>query len=511
MSESLPIALYTAEQVREMDQVAIEKLGLSGIKLMKRAGRAVFDTISKYWPDAPITVFCGGGNNGGDGYIVAALAAENNVPVLLVQLSAADKLKGDAKMAYDYALLAGVAMVPFSDAMEIPVGVVVDALLGTGLVLSAKKGEQGISKPFAQAIRCINQSGLPVVAVDIPSGLCSNTGTASSRVVQAEITVSFIGLKRGMLTRRGPDVCGDVIFSSLAIPSDVFTQIKPSAVRLQREELMTELPVRQRDAHKGNFGHVMVIGGDHGYGGAVAMAAEAALRAGAGLVSVVTQPQHVSAILSRRPELMVRGVVSGQELVPLINGVLLAPTVLVVGPGLGRSPWSEQLLQQVLLSDLPMVLDADALNILSENCLSVKNSQHWVLTPHPGEAARLLGITIEDVECDRFAAVTALQQKFHCPVLLKGAGSLSCISSDEPIGLCSSGSPAMASGGMGDVLSGIVGGLIAQKMRADAALLLGICIHADAADIAAQGDDRGLLATDLFEPLRRLVNDRINQ
>jgi NAD(P)H-hydrate epimerase len=512
MSQTLPSALYTAEQVRELDRIAIEDFGVPGIVLMKAAGRAIFKEINQRWPGAPVTVFCGSGNNGGDGYIAAALAQERGLPVQLIQLAASEKLTGDAKAAYEYALAAGVPMRPFSDCLDLPVGIIVDALLGTGFVADGDGLQPEVREPFAQAIRLINASGMPVVSADIPSGLCSNTGTAAETVIHACLTVTFIGLKQGLLTGRGPALCGEVVYRDLSVPPDIFAGVVPSSYRLHRETLMGELSPRRADAHKGDFGHVMVIGGDHGFGGAAAMAAEAALRSGAGLVSVATRPEHVSAMLARRPELMVCGVTSGQELQPLLNGEHSSPTVLVVGPGLGRTPWSEQMLQQALAVGLPMVLDADALNLLSEGRLSVpSNNNHWVLTPHPGEAARLLGISNTAVQADRFQSVRALNQKFHCPVLLKGAGSLICTETDEPIGLCSAGNPGMATGGMGDVLSGIVGGLLAQGLPSDAALQLGVCLHAEAADIAAEKGERGLLATDLFGPLRQLINEQVNE
>lgn len=503
MSQSLPTALYTAQQVRDLDQIAIQERGIPGIKLMKSAGRSVFGEINHRWPGSPITVFCGAGNNGGDGYIVAALALENRLPVQLIQLASPEKLTGDARTAYEYAVSAGVPMTPFSDCLDLHVGitvggVIVDALLGTGL-----NGQ--VREPYTQAIRLINHSGLPVVAVDIPSGLSSDTGAALGVAIEADVTVTFIGLKQGLLTGRGAALCGELIYNDLSVPADIFDGVKRTATRLDRQDLMASFPSRHRDAHKGDFGHVLVIGGDEGYGGAVAMAAEAALRTGAGLVSVATRPEHVSAILARRPELMVKGVASGQELVPLLS----SPTVLVVGPGLGQSPWSEQMLQQAASTGLPMVLDADALNIISGGrVIPNPGNTNWVITPHPGEAARLLGITNAEVQADRFAAVRALHKIFNCAVVLKGAGSLVCTDGDQPVGVCTAGNPGMASGGMGDALSGIIGALLAQGLPSDIALPMGVCLHAEAADMAVASDgERGLLATDLFGPLRQLVNE----
>ncbi|MEZ5482500.1 MAG: NAD(P)H-hydrate dehydratase [Porticoccaceae bacterium] len=497
--------LYSPEQSREPDRIVIEDFGVAGIRLMKRAGRAAFAEITARWPDAPVTVFCGSGNNGGDGYVIAALAAEQGLEVQVVQVAPASKLKGDAAIAFNYAEAAGVVMVPFVECLPLQTGVLVDALLGTGF----KGGSSGQARePFAQAIRCINHSGLPVLAVDIPSGLSGDTGAAGDVVVKADVTVTFIGIKRGLLTGRGPSLCGELLFNDLEVPADVYRRVDPAAEMLDLTDLLAALPARKADAHKGDFGHVMVIGGDHGYGGAVAMAAEAALRVGAGLVSVATRPEHVAPILARRPELMVKGVASGQELEPLLEN---GPTVLIIGPGLGQSPWSEQMLQKAVASGLPMVVDADALNMLGKGLLASNGggleTDHWILTPHPGEAARLLGVSNAEVQGDRFAAVQRLQQRFNCPVVLKGAGSLVCTESYSPVGVCMAGNPGMASGGMGDVLSGVVGGLVAQQLSSAEALPLAVCLHAGAADRAAEvNGPRGLLATDLMPHLRALVN-----
>jgi hydroxyethylthiazole kinase-like uncharacterized protein yjeF len=271
---------------------------------------------------------------------------------------------------------------------------------------------------------------------------------------------------------------------------------------LNLKTLLKLLPQRDRAAHKGMFGHALVIGGDIGMGGAVALAAEAAARTGAGLTSAATQPAHVAAILARRPEIMVTGVTSGQELEPL----LARPSLLVVGPGLGRSAWSEQMLQQATLCGLPLVLDADGLNILAAGRV-VRESRHdnWILTPHPAEAARLLGITTADIQQDRPAAVIALQQRYGGVIVLKGAGTLVC-GADGAVNICTGGNPGMASGGMGDVLSGIIGGLLAQGLNSIDAACLGVCLHAEAADIAAKQGERGLLASDLIAQLQPLVN-----
>jgi ADP-dependent NAD(P)H-hydrate dehydratase / NAD(P)H-hydrate epimerase len=493
----LPNAAYTASEVAELDRLAIAA-GLPGLQLMKRAGRAAFELLLTRFPmPNPIVVYCGTGNNGGDGYVVAGLAAQRRLPVRVVELGDVKKLSHEAARARDFAIQEGVAMAPFNAGVPPSEGLLVDALLGTGA-----KGE--VREPYATAINQINDTGLPVLAVDIPSGLHADTGALLGTAVKATLTVTFIGLKRGLLTGRGPEYCGKLAFADLGVPEEIYQQVPASTARISSVELAGLLPRRARDAHKGQFGHVMVIGGDAGYGGAAIIAAQAAARSGAGLVSLATRPEHVSAALTRCPELMVCGVTSGQELEPW----LARPSVLVIGPGLGRSAWSEQMLQQAANSGLPMIVDADALNMLAEGrVVPARERDNWLLTPHPGEAGRLLGCSTGEVQQDRFAALEGLRGGWGGTVLLKGAGTLVAGPGRE-VGIVTAGNPGMASGGMGDLLSGLLAGLVAQGLSLADAAQLGACLHAEAADLAVvQHGERGLLATDLLPHLGQLLGD----
>ncbi|NHO86236.1 NAD(P)H-hydrate dehydratase [Pseudoteredinibacter isoporae] len=496
-SQALPRALYTAEQVKALDQAAINELGIPGIKLMKRAGRAAFERLLQHWPETDsLTVYCGGGNNAGDGYVVAALAAQKRIAVDIVQLADPEKLPADAYTAYQFARQEGVIMAPFQEHGAIAGEVVVDGLLGIG-ASGAPRGD------YAAAIRQINEAGKPVLALDIPSGLCADSGHAED-AVKADVTVCFIGLKRGLLTARGPKLCGRLYYHDLAC-AEVCNKLPAGVERIQSAELLARLPAREADAHKGRFGHVLVVGGDYGFAGAALLSAESAARCGAGLVSVATRAEHISAIISRRPELMAHAVVSGQELEPLLEKA----TVVVIGPGLGRSPWSEQLLQKAAdysaEHHIPMVMDADALNMLAEGRVLEGARDNWVLTPHPGEAARLLKSDIPSIENDRFESVAQLQQRYGGAVLLKGAGSLICCN-QAAIGLASVGNPGMATAGMGDVLSGVIAALIAQGMSVGDACRLGVCLHGDAGDLAAdEFGQRGMLAADLIPYLAELL------
>ncbi|HEV2614526.1 MAG TPA: NAD(P)H-hydrate dehydratase [Gammaproteobacteria bacterium] len=265
------------------------------------------------------------------------------------------------------------------------------------------------------------------------------------------------------------------------------------------EQIRQLLPSRARDAHKGNFGHVVVIGGDYGMPGAVRMAAETAMRTGAGLVSVATHPEHISAIVSNRPEIMCHGIQTPEQLEPLLKRA----TTLIVGPGLGRSEWSKELFACAMQSDLPTVLDADGLYWLSQFEI---NKNNWVLTPHPGEAAQLLQTTSKSIQENRLGAIGMLHIQYNGVTILKGAGTL-ILGDSHKAHICNFGNPGMATGGMGDILSGIIGGLVSQKVPLEQAALLGVFIHAKAGDMAAkEHGERGLLATDLLPYVRKLVN-----
>lgn len=487
-------ALYTAAQTRDLDRTAIEEFGIPGIRLMSRAGRAAFALLSKEWPDREaIHVYCGTGNNGGDGFVIASLARARGMTVTVRQVGDPGRIRGDALIARDRAVAGGVAIRAFAGG-EVPVeGVVVDALLGTGL-----SGD--VRGDYAAAIAQINESRLPVLAVDIPSGLCGDTGRVLGAAVRAERTITFIGVKRGLLTGAAPAYVGSVAFDGLEAPAEIHDRVGCEAMQLDLDIALESLPPRAADAHKGSFGHVLVVGGDRGMAGAALMAAEAAGRCGAGLVSAATRAEHVAALVSRRPEVMAHPVNGGEDLSPLLE----KPTVVAVGPGLGGTPWSEQLLYRVTETDLPLVLDADALNLLAEGRI-VENARrdNWILTPHPGEAARLLRCGVADIQADRFAAVRALREKFGGVAVLKGAGTLVC--GGGKVFLSGYGNPGMAGGGMGDVLSGVLAALLAQGLAPLDAACLGVCLHGRAADLAAEEGMNGLLATDLLPWLRTLV------
>ena len=490
----LPFELYRAAQVRELDRIAIEARGIPGYTLMRRAGDAAFDLLRQRWPRARrIAVVCGGGNNGGDGYVVARLAREAGLDVVALALADPGGLRGDAQTAWRDARDADVPTTVFTAAGLDGADLLVDAILGTGL-------EREVSGTWRDAIDAMNAHPADVLALDIPSGLHADTGAILGAAIRASATITFIGLKQGLFTGQGPACRGDIRFADLGVPPDIYPAIHPACWRYAGEDLPALLPERWRSAHKGHFGHVLVIGGDSGLAGAARMAGEAAARCGAGLVSVATRSAHAGLQAAARPELMFQGIDTPDELGPLLSRA----SVVAIGPGLGRDLWGRSLLRAALAGDKPLVVDADGLNLLA---IEPAFRDNWILTPHSGEAARLLKMTPAGVEADRFAAVEDLALRYGGVAVLKGAGSLIASKADGQVALCSTGNPGMASGGMGDVLAGVIAALLAQGLPPFAAAKAGAHLHGLAGDLAAQtGGERGLLATDLLPFLRQLVN-----
>lgn len=489
--DDLPDALYSAEQVRALDASLIAA-GTPGFELMQRAARATWRALVRQWPAAnELTVLAGHGNNAGDGYLVAVLARRAGWHVRVLAAGEPQRLQGDAALAHAGALSEGVAVQAWTAKSELR-GVVLDALLGTGLT-------GAVREPYASVIAAINASGLPVAAVDIPSGLCADTGCLLGVAVRADLTVTFIGLKLGLFTGEAADVVGELVFNDLQASAESFSGVAVSARRLTAGNL-PRLISRAPTSHKGKFGHVLLIGGDRGVGGAILLSAQSALRSGAGMVSVATRSEHVPAALARIPEVMVLGTSSANQLMGLLQKV----SVLVVGPGLGQAAWGRSLLSAAANAPLPQIWDADALNLLAERHVSLPKD--CVITPHPGEAARLLGISTADVQADRPGAALELSKKHTAVVILKGAGSL-IASPDGRLAVCHQGHPAMATAGLGDVLAGLVGALLAQGLDAFDAACLAVWLHANAG--AQQGKaGRGLAASDLIPAIRQLLEEQ---
>lgn len=489
---TLPRDLYDAAATRALDAAAIERCGIEGYTLMRRAGEAAYAALLARWPDTRrLAIVCGTGNNGGDGFVIAELAARAGIAVAVELVGEAGALGGDARRAFEALVAAGIeprgGRGPLAEA-----DVVVDALLGTGL-------SRAPAGAHAEAIARMNACGRPVLAVDVPSGLDASTGHCPGAAVLAALTVSFIGLKQGLLTGDAPGCTGVLVFAGLEVPPEAYARVAATARAVDCDALAARLGRRPRTAHKGHHGHVLVVGGAPGYGGAARLCAEAAARTGAGLVSVATHPDHAATITRDRPEIMCHAVADAADL----RRVLARATVVALGPGLGTGAWSRALFAAARESRLPAVFDADALNLLAEDPVP---SEIRVITPHPGEAARLLGCSSAEVQADRFAAVRELAQRYAGVVVLKGAGTLVHAPPALPC-VVPYGNPGMGSGGMGDVLTGIVAALVAQGLPLPDAAALGASVHARAADrAAAQDGERGLLAGDLLVHVRRELN-----
>ncbi len=490
--QSLPVNIYSVASVREVDRRAIEDHGVSGYTLMQRAGAAALSAARAHYPNARRRqIICGGGNNGGDGYVVARLAAQDGIVVSVLSLVDPESLCGDAAKAYaDFAAEGGIVM-PWAGELDGEAELLIDAILGSGL-------EREVSGDFAQAVEAINRHPADVHAMDIATGIHGDTGAVMGTAVKAGLTTTFVGLKAGLFLGAGRDYCGEVTFSDLEITGECWTRIEPTFKRMDDAQLMSLLPPRSRDAHKGDFGHVLVVGGGPGMPGAARLCGEAALRSGAGRVSIATHPEHAALISAACPELMSHAISSAKELTQLIEKI----DVIAFGPGLGHTDWARELYAVVSESSKPAVWDADALNLLAARPGS---AEHRVITPHPGEAATLLGISTAEVQSDRPAALASLSAKYGGVTVLKGAGTLISSTSSPPF-ICTTGNPGMAAPGMGDVLTGVIAALLAQGLSLQNAANGGVELHARAGDAAALGGERGMLASDLISALPGIAN-----
>jgi len=484
--------LYSSEGSRLVDREAINSLQLAEGELMERAGAAAYGVICRRWPGiSTLNVVCGPGNNGGDGYIVARLAHEAGIKVRVCQV--VSPKTDDAQRALEQLNLRGVTVQPANIETIGEAELVVDAVLGTGL----SRRPSGV---FKTAIQAINASGRPVLALDCPSGLDMDTGWTGGVAVQATVTVAFICLKGGLLTGRAPDLTGDIVVECLEVPAAVLTNVEPMACCISARIVQERLPARRRTMHKGEAGHLVVIGGDVSMAGAAQLAGTAALRTGAGLVTIATRRSNMDAIGRSQPELMYHPVEDQLSL----ETVLAGKTAVVVGPGLGQSQWGVEMLSAVLASGLPGVVDADALNLLAQ---APRQTGEMILTPHPGEASRLLNTDIDAIQSQRFVSATKIRSQYGGICVLKGTGTLVATEGGN-LWLCKEGNPGMATAGMGDVLAGIIGALLCQGLVPGDAAIAGVWLHSRAADLAAaDGGERGLLASDLWGYLRRLVND----
>lgn len=484
--------LFSVDQIRQLERFACDRQGFSLGQLMQNAGQAAFECLKKVWPEAKtILVCCGKGNNAGDGYVLAKLAYEAGLRVSIVALCKPESLQGlvleAAKATHDL----GIPLSMNVACVANDVDVIVDALLGTGL-----QGQ--VESPFLEAITAINANASPVLALDIPSGVCAETGAVLSEAVHAATTLTFIGLKPGLFTGEGVSYCGDVVRHPIGVPDSLMARVSAKATLVTSTPALTK---RKKNCHKGDFGQVLVLGGNQGMPGAPVLSALAASRVGAGLSMVGVHETQLPLLHHWQPDLLCFAVDLSS-----LSELLKRTSVVVIGPGLGQDEWAKGLLSIVLSAHLPTVIDADALNLLSIHPVACGNA---ILTPHPKEASRLLDCEVLDIQADRFQAISALKEKYQGYWLLKGAGTL--FETQTGLAVCGAGNPGMASAGMGDVLAGCIAGLLAQGLETLEALEKGVLFHAMAGDLLAKSrGEIGLMATDLLNELPRVINETLD-
>lgn len=490
--------LFDPDALRVLETRATAASDGDAFTLMQRAGQAAWRHLLEHWPQAQrIVIVCGPGNNGGDGYVLGVHAQRSGRDVCVLRLEQhAPRSELAQRACRDY--IASGGRIEHFDGVMPTADLFVDALFGIGLSRAPDVATTAL-------IEAINTKPAPVFALDVPSGVDAGRGHVPGAAIIAMRTLQLIVPHCGLATGRALDHVGVLGLASLEVESSVFDGIPVAATLLRIDAILDWLRPRARDSHKGSNGHVLCIGGDHGSGGAIMLCAQAALRCGAGLVSVATREEHVAPLLARSPEAMVHATASSDALAALVSRT----TIIAIGPGLGQAAWGRALFDSALDAGKPLLLDADALNLLAAMPRALPPDT--ILTPHPGEAARLLGSSASSVQADRYAAAHELATRFDCVVVLKGAGTIVAVPGGIPR-VIAAGNPGMAVGGMGDLLSGVIAALRAQGLSAFDAASCGALLHAAAGDAAAgQGGERGLLPSDLLAPLRRLANPQARE
>jgi NAD(P)H-hydrate epimerase len=499
--------VVTAQEMRALDRATIDELGLPALTLMETAGRAVADAALAMLgaERGHVAVVCGPGNNGGDGFVAARVLRDRGVDAVVYLAAARDAVRGDARAHLEIFERAGgvVRMIATPEQLEaldarvIDAALVIDALFGVGL-------GRAIEGHLAEVVTMMLMAER-VLAVDVPSGVASDTGKVLGVAAIAERTITMAALKIALVSAPGFARAGAVEVADIGIPAALIAATPVGAGVVEASDVAGWLPHPQALDHKGRRGHVLVVGGSPGMRGAGRLAAVAALRAGAGLCTLAAEGD-----VEAPDAVMTRGLPAGGAIAGLLEG----KAAVVIGPGLGAGGAAAARVAEVLAARLPAVLDADALNLSARDPSAIARAAGpIVVTPHPGEAARLLGITAKDVEADRLAAARALADRLRAVVVLKGARTIVCDGGADPSGElrhCSinpTGGPALATGGTGDVLAGTIGALLAQGLSAIDAARAGAYVHGLAGDeLAARHGDRGVLSSDLPEAIAAAIH-----
>ena len=502
--------LVSASEMRELDRRAIEEIGIPGVVLMENAGRGAADQLCRCFASlhpGPVLVLAGKGNNGGDGYVIARYLLNRGWRVRTVVTAAPEEIGGDAGIHLQILRRSGAEVTFAADSkalaraleMDRAAALIVDALLGTGLTSEVR----GL---YSEAIDWINDAPAPVMAVDIPSGIDAATGAILGRAVRADLTVTFALPKIGHAVHPGASLSGLLETVDIGIPATLMEEASADHLLIDADEAAKLLPARSATGHKGTFGHLLVAAGSVGKTGAAAMTAKGGLRAGSGLVTVAC-PAAVHEILAvKLTEAMtaplpgVEGALSLQALGE-IESLMEGKDALALGPGLGQTEEVRNLARRLVGScPVPLVLDADGLNAIAERpeVLLERAGAAAVLTPHPGEMARLTGRTVAEIESDRIGAARNFARRYQVVLLLKGARTVVALP-DGRVRINGSGNPGLASGGMGDVLTGMIGGFLAQGLAPEDAATLGAYLHGRAADrLLERLGDAGMIASDLL-------------
>lgn len=507
----------TAAEMREIDRKAMDKYGIPGIVLMENAGRRVVEAVCRHLggdvKGKVITVFVGKGNNGGDGLVVARHLLNMGADVRVLMVADPEHLKGDAAVNLDIWRKMGQKIYPIYKPNGINLvkvslmstDLIVDAIFGTGF-----RGT--VNEKIGRVIQLINASGAPVISVDIPSGLEADTGRIGGQCVKAAATVTFGLPKLGMVLEQGVSVTGRMEVADISLPKPLLFDTRIKRWLLSREVVSRWLPKRQADAHKGDFGRVLIVAGSVGMGGAAMLTARACLKSGAGLVTLaIPEPLH-DAVAGRIPEVMTLPLphAGGALSMEALNALLEKQQkidVLAIGPGLSQSDETVKLVLELLPQvTVPTVIDADGLNALArDTAVLEKIKAPAVLTPHPGEMARLLEMTVQEVQDNRVMLTQQCAEDWDCTVLLKGPRTLVADPAGE-LYINSTGNSGMATAGSGDVLTGIISGLIAQGMEVSRAAAAGAYIHGLAGDLACeQLGSHSLLAGEIIDYLPQSI------
>ena len=515
--------VVTAEEMREIDRSAIEVVGIPGVVLMENAGRAVADTVKKLLEDVVgprVCIFAGKGNNGGDGFVVARHLANSQVRVKMFLLGNADQVQGDARINMDILACMGIEAeelyadgLPTARVAMSMSDLVVDAVFGTGF-----KGE--VEGYISHVIDTINESGQPIVAVDVPSGLDSTTGRVSSSCINATHTVTFGLPKVGLLLYPGAGYVGELTVADIGLPRSFLVDEGLKLNLSVADNVRHWIPVRDEDSHKGVFGKAFVIAGSPNMAGAAALTSTAVLKVGAGLVTLGVPLGLHGVMNSKLTEVMTRGLPETEsgsislQAQPLIDGITRGAAALAIGPGLSTHSETAQLVRNmVMTTSVPIVLDADGINAIAQDPGTLKTTKApIVLTPHPGEMARLTGLSIQEVKRDRLNVARRAASHWGKIMVLKGARTIIA----DPSGIAyvnPTGNPGMATAGSGDVLTGVIAGLLAQGIGSLESAVLGVYMHGLAGDIAAARlGEMSVTATDILESvpeaLHRLTVER---